>query len=1152
MRTGSTNRSRFNPKPLPKAIGVLLVFAVVLVIVSVACAGPPQAQLTASVTSGQAPLSVSFTNQSKNADESRWDFGDGATAITPKETNTIHEYTKAGAYAVTLTAVKKGEPPQTSTATIRITVEPGPLDRVKIEPPVATLEVTTELKFTPTALDRFANPILGLNYTFRSDDKAGKVDPEGRFTAGTRAGSYESGLTVEVAQGSATQAASVKVTVKPGSLERVTIDPGEATVEVTKEQKFTATAVDRFGNPIPDLSYTFGSDKGAGQVTSEGGLTTGTKAGVYPNGVTAAATQGSVSKTATAAITVRPGPLDAVKLAPASAIVEVGKNQQFRAVAEDRYGNPIRNARVTYSLADKLGTIDSNGLLTAGTKAGTFGQSVKAVAVLGNISKEATASVTLKPGPLDRVLPSPVTVKLDIGKSQQFRAQAVDAYSNPAPEAKITWSVDDKVGAIDDKGLLTTGTKAGTFNQGVKATAVLGNISKETTASVTVKPDPLHEISLAPVKVVAGETQKLEPSVTDKYDNPLGKPEGVQLTTTAGDANAGSFTPEGLFTSGRVARNFPNALEVKATQGNVTRSATVGVAVLPGPLDQVFIAPNPANIGMEMTQQFVAVGADGFGNRIPGLAFTWIGEGGGGTIDARGLFTAGTRPGTYNNTVKATATQAGTTVSATATVTVEPDRIAFVSDRNDKQRDMYTMNMDGTSIQRLTNSQARSVQVSWSPDGRRIVSDSCVVVGTIVGPCRIGARSDDGIWAIALSDKDDGVPSWSPDGKKIVFASNRDRNLEIYVMDIDGGKQIRLTDNKTRDSWPAWSPDGKKIVFESNRDENLEIYVMDADGKNQTRLTHNPSREAIPTWAPDGSKILFQSDRDGDWEIYTMNPNGTDERQLTSNNAFDGNAFWSPDGKQILFNSTRDVKNDQIYVMNADGTNVRRLTTNTSDDFSARWAPPKRGAEVSEATVVIPNASALKPTSPQEVTAKSRAAVVRIRTDLGSGPGFILESNGLVLTNNHVISDAKEITVFLEDGRSFKAAVQGRDLVRDLAVVKIEASGLPTVELGDVSQLQLGSNVVVLGYPLGLTGLTLTTGRASGVKYVPSLNTGMVQTDSTINPGNSGGPLLNFQGQVVGVITFKIRGAEGFGLAISANTVKLYLDRLKAGQVIAN
>lgn len=143
------------------------------------------------------------------------------------------------------------------------------------------------------------------------------------------------------------------------------------------------------------------------------------------------------------------------------------------------------------------------------------------------------------------------------------------------------------------------------------------------------------------------------------------------------------------------------------------------------------------------------------------------------------------------------------------------------------------------------------------------------------------------------------------------------------------------------------------------------------------------------------------------------------------------------------------------------------------------------------------------------------------------------------------------MTVFLDDGRSLAGTIQGRDAVRDLAIVKIEAPGLKALKLADSSRVRLGSRAVVLGYPLDVTQLTVTTGIVSRFEFDSHSDVNWIQTDSAVNSGNSGGPLLNLQGQVIGVITAKIytAGVEGFGLAVSTDTVKQYLEPLKDGAV---
>ena len=128
---------------------------------------------------------------------------------------------------------------------------------------------------------------------------------------------------------------------------------------------------------------------------------------------------------------------------------------------------------------------------------------------------------------------------------------------------------------------------------------------------------------------------------------------------------------------------------------------------------------------------------------------------------------------------------------------------------------------------------------------------------------------------------------------QIAFASYRNGNDEIYVMDADGKNPRRLTNNPMSDLDPAWSPDGKKIAFQSDRDGNDEIYVMDADGKNLRNLTNNPADgDWHPAWSPDGKKIAFTSDRDGNYKIYIMDADGNKQRRLTNNSADDEWPSW--------------------------------------------------------------------------------------------------------------------------------------------------------------------------------------------------------------------------------------------------------------------
>lgn len=194
----------------------------------------------------------------------------------------------------------------------------------------------------------------------------------------------------------------------------------------------------------------------------------------------------------------------------------------------------------------------------------------------------------------------------------------------------------------------------------------------------------------------------------------------------------------------------------------------------------------------------------------------------------------------------------------------------------------------------------------------------------------------------------DDQPCWSPDSTKIAFISARDGNFEVYSMNADGSSQTRLTNNPAGDGFPAWSPDGTKIAFVNgnlNDATTFEIYVMNADGSNRTRLTNNSVMDGVPAWSPDGTKIAFMSGSSlfdpNNFEIYVMDANGSNRTRLTNNSIADGQPTWSPDGTKILF-ASGDAMNPpgvEIYVMNANGSNRTRLTNNSVTDGFPAWSP---------------------------------------------------------------------------------------------------------------------------------------------------------------------------------------------------------------------
>jgi serine protease Do len=163
-------------------------------------------------------------------------------------------------------------------------------------------------------------------------------------------------------------------------------------------------------------------------------------------------------------------------------------------------------------------------------------------------------------------------------------------------------------------------------------------------------------------------------------------------------------------------------------------------------------------------------------------------------------------------------------------------------------------------------------------------------------------------------------------------------------------------------------------------------------------------------------------------------------------------------------------------------------------------------------------------------------------TEQGAGSGWIIDSNGFIVTNNHVVENARDINITLADGRTFPSVTVSTDAVSDLAIIKINATGLPAAKLGDSTQLQVGQVVAAIGNALG-EGISMTGGWVSQLGVSMTNEEGitlydLIKTDAAINPGNSGGPLVDTAGEVVGITSAKLVGSsiEGIGYAISLKT----------------
>lgn len=232
--------------------------------------------------------------------------------------------------------------------------------------------------------------------------------------------------------------------------------------------------------------------------------------------------------------------------------------------------------------------------------------------------------------------------------------------------------------------------------------------------------------------------------------------------------------------------------------------------------------------------------------------------------------------------------------------------------------------------------------------------------------------------------------------------------------------------------------------------------------------------------------------------------------------------------------------------------------TVTPAPIDAQWSPPS----VQTAQLQPDLSTLVAEVSPSVVSINVKVTLLNIFgqsiSQEGAGSGWIIDSNGLIVTNNHVVAGAKSVEVTLSDGRVYRSVRVVTDPVSDLAVVKIDATGLPAAQIGDSSQMKVGMKVAAIGNALG-QGLSMTAGwisRLGASVTISSINEtlyDLIETSTPINPGNSGGPLINMAGQVIGITNAKLvsSSVENIGYAISMQNAMPIIEQLiRKGYVV--
>ena len=248
-------------------------------------------------------------------------------------------------------------------------------------------------------------------------------------------------------------------------------------------------------------------------------------------------------------------------------------------------------------------------------------------------------------------------------------------------------------------------------------------------------------------------------------------------------------------------------------------------------------------------------------------------------------------PGQHRLSVRVSAVSGAAVESRSVVVGVAPPGIIVFSSNREANHEIYRMRTDGRQLMPITTGRAQKREPS----------------------CR--------------------------DQQQLLFALIADDGgSDIWLLDLETGRELNLTASLGGDRWPLWAPDQRTIAFVSDRYGASQLVLMNSDGSGQVQLTREGFAVEQPSWAPDGSALLFSGQREGNWDVFTISVDGDRATRVTEDLAQDWFPAWSPGGDEIAFTSNRDG-NQQIYVMQADGSGAGRITAFPLGAEQPRWSP---------------------------------------------------------------------------------------------------------------------------------------------------------------------------------------------------------------------
>jgi serine/threonine protein kinase len=266
-------------------------------------------------------------------------------------------------------------------------------------------------------------------------------------------------------------------------------------------------------------------------------------------------------------------------------------------------------------------------------------------------------------------------------------------------------------------------------------------------------------------------------------------------------------------------------------------------------------------------------------------------------------------------------------------------RIAFDS-RRDGSLDIYTMNVDGSDLRKITSGPGVKRGPSWSPDGSQIAYYGATGEQANYDIFVMNADGSDVRNLTESPSVDERYPTWAPDGKRLAFHSNADGDFDIVVINADGTGLQTITANSAQDLGPDWSPDGTRIVFHTDLwGTPYELAWVDVETRQVTRLTDTDVINAFATWSPDGARLAFHVIVPGSNEVtvYTMDADGSDRQPMTDSRQRNAFPDWSPEGTHLIYQSGTDT--DSAIIIQSVLDRSSRPVTGQHANFLPEWAP---------------------------------------------------------------------------------------------------------------------------------------------------------------------------------------------------------------------